>query len=109
MGSNDFDNWQALALPCDKAKTYGSDIPRIAKAKRLAAKAAGKKKPKRPIKGQGFRPRMKPCNWPSRKLRSRPFEKRAKVAGSRHSMMERSTEEHKSELQSLMRTAYAVF
>ena len=51
-GTNTPENLQILCRPCHKAKTTKTDLPRIAKAKRLKAKHLGAQSPThRPIPG----------------------------------------------------------
>ena len=51
-GINDFENLQILCKPCHQSKTSQSDIPRIAKTKRLKARHLGARSPStRPIPG----------------------------------------------------------
>ena len=60
-GDNSLGNCQVLDLRCDKVKTYDTDIPAIAKSKRIEAKRAGLKRKGRPLAGtkaSGIRKRM---------------------------------------------------
>ena len=51
-GTNEPDNLQILCKPCHRAKTTKSDVPRIAKTKRLKARHLGACAPsRRPIPG----------------------------------------------------------
>ena len=51
-GTNEPDNLQVLCRPCHRAKTTRSDVPRIAKTKRLKARHFGARAPStRPIPG----------------------------------------------------------
>ena len=51
-GTNEPDNLQILCKPCHRSKTTQSDIPRIAKTKRLNARHLGARAPsRRPIPG----------------------------------------------------------
>ena len=57
-GTKEPDNLQILCRPCHRAKTTHSDIPRIAKTKRLKARHLGASAPStRPIPGS----RQSPC------------------------------------------------
>ena len=51
-GTNELKNLQILCKPCHRSKTSQSDIPRIAKTKRLKARHLGARSPSsRPIPG----------------------------------------------------------
>jgi len=51
-GTNEPENLQILCKPCHQSKTYKSDIPRIAKTKRLKARHLGARSPStRPLPG----------------------------------------------------------
>jgi 5-methylcytosine-specific restriction endonuclease McrA len=56
-GSNAPENLQILCRPCHRAKTTKSDVPRIAKTKRLKARHLGARAPStRPIPGSRHSP-----------------------------------------------------
>lgn len=61
-GANDLDNCQVLCRACHGVKTSKTDVPEIAKTKRVQKKRAGIKTPKsRPLPGtkaSGWRKRM---------------------------------------------------
>ena len=46
-GNNDIGNCEVLCITCDNKQTYGKDIPAIAKSKRIRAREAGIRKPRR--------------------------------------------------------------
>jgi len=54
LGSNDLANRSLWRKPCSDAKTYGKDLPAIAKAKRIEAREEGTRRPRKPIPGRGF-------------------------------------------------------
>ena len=54
LGSNDLANRSLWRKPCSDAKTYGRDLPAIAKAKRIEARENGTRRPRKPIKSKGF-------------------------------------------------------
>lgn len=54
MGANDLANRSLWRKPCSDAKTYGKDLPAIAKAKRIEAREEGTRRPRKPISGKGF-------------------------------------------------------
>jgi len=53
------DNCQVICMACDASKTYGIDIPRIAKAKRISDRAKGIEKPSRGTWGAGSKTKWK--------------------------------------------------
>jgi 5-methylcytosine-specific restriction endonuclease McrA len=53
-GDNSLDNCVVLCGPCHSSKTTREDVPRIAKAKRVAAKHSGAWRPKRKIPYRRF-------------------------------------------------------
>ena len=71
-GTNDLANRSIWRKPCSDAKTYGTDLPAIAKAKRIEARETGTRRERKPIPQ-----RVDP--WPKgvRKFPSRPFPTRA--------------------------------
>ncbi|HYC66684.1 hypothetical protein [Brevundimonas sp.] len=70
-GTNDLANRSIWRKPCSDAKTYGTDLPAIAKAKRIEARETGTRRERKPIP-------QRPDPWPKgRKLASRPFQTRA--------------------------------
>lgn len=77
-GASDLANCKVLCTACDKAKTFGEDLPGIAAVKRygknrlpLDVGRPPKKPPK--MRGPGFRK-----GGPKQKIMSRGFERRAK-------------------------------
>lgn len=54
MGANDLANRSLWRKPCSDAKTYGKDLPAIAKAKRIEAREEGTRRPRKAIPGKGF-------------------------------------------------------
>ena len=54
MGANDLANRSLWRKPCSDAKTYGKDLPAIAKAKRIEAREIGTRRPRKPILSGGF-------------------------------------------------------
>jgi 5-methylcytosine-specific restriction protein A len=57
-GEPTLENCVVLCIPCHHTKTAGSDVPAIAKAKRIIDRERGIRKPSR-LKGQSFRPSAK--------------------------------------------------
>ena len=60
-GEPTLENCEVLCLPCHRAKTTRSDVPRIAKAKRQEAKSKGTQRLGAPIPGSkrsGWRKRL---------------------------------------------------
>jgi hypothetical protein len=70
---DDGPNVKAVRVECDAPKTYGHDIPQIAKTKRQSKMRLDtpREASKRPIRSRGFDPAQ-------RKMQSRPFPKRRK-------------------------------
>lgn len=68
---DDGPNVKAVRTSCDAPKTYGRDIPQIAKTKRQSKLRLDvpREVSKRPINGRGFQPGHRP-------IQSRPFERR---------------------------------
>lgn len=54
LGANDLANRSLWRKPCSDAKTYGKDLPAIAKAKRIEAREEGTRRPRKPIMSKGF-------------------------------------------------------
>lgn len=54
LGANDLANRSLWRKPCSDAKTYGKDLPAIAKAKRIEAREEGTRRPRKAIPNRGF-------------------------------------------------------
>lgn len=54
MGANDLANRSLWRKPCSDAKTYGKDLPSIAKAKRIEAREEGTRRPRKAIPSRSF-------------------------------------------------------
>jgi 5-methylcytosine-specific restriction protein A len=54
QGTNALPNRSLWRKPCSDAKTFGKDIPAIAKAKRIEARETGTRRERKPIGGRGF-------------------------------------------------------
>ena len=54
MGANDLANRSLWRKPCSDAKTYGKDLPAIAKAKRIEAREEGTRRLRKAIQSHGF-------------------------------------------------------
>jgi hypothetical protein len=68
-GTNDLSNRSIWRKPCSDRKTYGTDLPAIAKAKRIEARDTGARRERRPIPQ-----RVDPWGQKGvRKFASRPF------------------------------------
>jgi 5-methylcytosine-specific restriction protein A len=72
-GTNEPNNLQILCRPCHRAKTIQSDVPRIAKTKRLKARHLGARAPSiRPIPGSRRSPWKRKMDGSV--VRRRPYE-----------------------------------